>query len=116
MTKSQRLAELRKLAEQATPGKRRYWVNRRDGGTHVQLTAGENDFCCRIELASTTSADIEFISATDPATIVELLDYMAAQDAALTTAREALERAASSECPYCGAPNKWKCFCRSKAK
>ena len=68
--------ELRRLAEAATQGKRHYWVNKRAGGTHVQLSAGENDLCCRIEIASTTRADIEYIAAANPAAILELLDRL----------------------------------------
>lgn len=66
--------ELRKLAEAATQGKRHHWVNKRAGGTHVQLSAGDNDLCCRIEIASTTQADIDFIAAANPAAILALLD------------------------------------------
>jgi FtsZ-binding cell division protein ZapB len=78
------LIELRKLAEAATQGKRHYWVNKRAGGTHVQLSAGDNDLCCRIEIASTTQADIEFIAAANPAAVISLLDQIQALQAEAT--------------------------------
>jgi hypothetical protein len=73
---SQELIELRKLAEAATQGKRHHWMNKRAGGTHVQLSAGDNDLCCRIEIASTTQADIEFIATANPAAVISLLDQI----------------------------------------
>lgn len=71
--------DLRKLAEAATPGVRRYWPQKRHGGDTIQIAAGLNDLLCRIQITSITEADVAFILATHPTKIIELLDTIEQQ-------------------------------------
>ena len=93
-TKSQRLAELRKLAEAAKVDAGEWkWDGRtvdEDGYVYIPECSYLVGNVCLSDQYEGYQDHCDFIAAANPATIIELLDYMAAQDEALTAAREAL--------------------------
>ncbi|WP_319126739.1 ead/Ea22-like family protein [Pseudomonas aeruginosa] len=88
-------AELRRVAEAATPGARYQGTDER------VIVAGNGTIICTVSGAisgPSVMADAEFLCATDPKTVLALLDEIDRLKAENETLREALFQISSASC------------------